>query len=105
MPWRVRRTAAGAEIGGEVSAAEAGAFRADLAVLAAMLPAPARLDLDAGEAVAAAVDGVRALLVGRRLILVEAPQMLAHTLYKVGMLADPRLALERPREDEGTTAN
>ena len=34
----------------------------------------------------------------------HAPQMLAHTLYKVGDLRS-RITLVAPREDEGTTAN
>ena len=37
--------------------------------------------------------------------LVEAPQMLAHSLYKVGDLADGRIVLVMPRSDEGLTAN
>ncbi|MEL6344238.1 MAG: STAS domain-containing protein [Myxococcota bacterium] len=64
------------------------------------------LELDDGVAVAEMVNGLRALQ--RRwpaLVLVEAPQMLAHTLYKVGMLDGERYQLIRPRDDEGTTAN
>jgi hypothetical protein len=31
--------------------------------------------------------------------------MLAHTLYKPGLLRDGQIRLRAPREDEGTTAN
>jgi len=64
------------------------------------------LDFDDGVAVAESVNALRVLLGrGRRLTLVEAPQMLAHTLYKVSMLATAPITLVDPREDEGTTAN
>lgn len=62
------------------------------------------LDLDDGPAVVEAVNLIRGLLARwGRLTVVEAPQMLAHTLYKVGDLG-PRLRLVRPRVEEGTTA-
>ena len=38
-------------------------------------------------------------------ILREAPQMLAHSLYKVGDLSDGRVVLDSPRSDEGVTVN
>lgn len=64
------------------------------------------LDVDDGVSTAAWVDVVRHLRDRwGGVTLVEAPQMLAHTLYKVGDLRDGRLELVRPREDEGTTAN
>ena len=37
---------------------------------------------------------------GRRITLRNAPQMVAHTLYKVGLLEDERLTLVDPREEE-----
>jgi len=63
------------------------------------------LELDDGVATALAVRAIRALLARRPLRLVEAPQMLAHTLYKVGGLEDGRLVVESVRADEPTTAN
>ncbi|OGL67432.1 MAG: hypothetical protein A3J27_14010 [Candidatus Tectomicrobia bacterium RIFCSPLOWO2_12_FULL_69_37] len=56
-----------------------------------------------GPAAARMVDAVR-LLLDRfaRLRLVRAPQALAHTLYRVGMLQPgSRLELIAPREEEG----
>lgn len=65
----------------------------------------ADLDLEDGVAVAHLVTGLRALRARcDRLVLVDAPQMLAHTLYKVGALSDPGLALVTPRQDEGMGA-
>lgn len=64
------------------------------------------LDLEDGVSVAEMVNALRALLArGCALELHEAPQMLAHTLYKVNMLASQPITLVAPREDEGTTAN
>ena len=37
---------------------------------------------------------------GRHITLRHAPQMVAHTLYKVGALDDARLTLIEPREEE-----
>ncbi len=56
-----------------------------------------------GVSVALMVDALR-LLNGRHdsMRLIGSPQMLAHTLYKVGMLgAGSRLVLVEPREEEG----
>jgi len=64
------------------------------------------LELEDGVSVAEMINGLRALLSRwEQLTLVEAPQMLAHTLYKVGMLRSGRIVLIDPREDQGTTAN
>ncbi len=64
------------------------------------------LEFSDGPAVAEAVNAIRAILDWHpELVLHGAPQMLAHTLYKVGMLEEGSLTLENPREDEGTTAN
>lgn len=65
------------------------------------------LDLDDGLAAAAWHDLVRRLRdmsPSGFVTLVRAPQMLAHTLYKVGDLRDGRIVLVAPRSDEGTTA-
>lgn len=65
----------------------------------------ADLDLEDGVAVAHLVTALRALRSrSGRLVLVQAPQMLAHTLYKVGALHDPGLVLVDPRQDEGLGA-
>jgi hypothetical protein len=64
------------------------------------------LELTDGLAVARMVDLIREL--ARRwggLCVDRAPQMLAHTLYKPGLLRDGQIRLRAPREDEGTTAN
>ncbi len=58
-------------------------------------------DADAGVEVARWIDRIRALLREHgRLRLRACPQMLAHTLYKVGMLRDDRLELVEPREED-----
>lgn len=58
-----------------------------------------------GPATARMVDAVRLLLARfSRVRLVRAPQALAHTLYRVGMLQPgSRLELIAPREEEGRT--
>lgn len=58
------------------------------------------LELDDGSAVAEAVNALRRLLTHGPVVLHHAPQMLAHTLYKTGMLQGDRLQLETPRVDE-----
>lgn len=64
------------------------------------------LDVDSGGATVAWHTVVRHLRDRHgHVVLVEAPQMLAHSLYKVGDLADGRIALVAPRSDEGITAN
>jgi anti-anti-sigma regulatory factor len=61
------------------------------------------LDLLDGTAVAETVNAIRNLLeTGRSLRIVHAPQMLAHTLYKTGMLEDGRIILIDPVEEEST---
>jgi len=63
------------------------------------------LDLDDGLAAAAWHDLVRRVRdTHGRVTVAHAPQMLAHTLYKVGDLQDGRIRLLTPRSDEGTTA-
>ena len=56
-----------------------------------------------GPATARMVDAVRLLLARfSRLRLVRAPQALAHTIYRVGMLRPGgRIELVEPREEEG----
>lgn len=61
------------------------------------------LDLLDGVAVAEAVNAIREILeTDRSLAIHHAPQMLAHTLYKTGMLADGRILLIEPVEEEST---
>jgi hypothetical protein len=59
------------------------------------------LECDAGLAVARWVDELRALARDHGSIRVLAcPQMLAHTLYKAGLLRDGRIELVDVREEE-----
>lgn len=60
-------------------------------------------DLDSldGESVAVMVDIVRDHLTrGASVIVHHAPQMLAHTFYKIGLLAESRFQLIDPRVEE-----
>ncbi len=82
------------------------------AAWAAALPAGAAacvdladLDVDDGVAVTFVVDALRALRARGAVTVRAAPQMVAHTLYKVGDLRGGGFVLVAPREDEGTTAN
>jgi ABC-type transporter Mla MlaB component len=89
---------------GELDAAGVAAFAAELAALPPM-PGPLLLELSDfdivdGVAAVAAVNVVRELARGRRLVLRAAPQLLAHNLYRVGDLEGGRLVLEATREDE-----
>lgn len=98
---------------GELSAAEAERGWAEILTCAAGVEGagPLRLDLHHlelpdGVSVAAGITALRALLHEHgALTLVGAPQMLAHTLYKIGSLNTAGLRLEDVREDEPTTAN
>lgn len=56
-----------------------------------------------GSATAQMVDAVRLLLERfERVKLIRSPQILAHSIYRVGMLAgNTRLELVEPREEEG----
>ncbi len=62
----------------------------------------AELETGTGAELAATVDELRARAAGTRLILRNCPQMLAHTLYKAGLLrrGDLVLELESVREEE-----
>jgi len=54
-----------------------------------------------GESVAVMVDIVRGHLTrGANVSVRRAPQMLAHTFYKIGLLSDPRFQLIEPRVEE-----
>ncbi len=63
------------------------------------------LELDDGVAAALWHDLIRRIRdCYGRVTVVHAPQMLAHTLYKVGDLRSGNVVLRAPRSDEGTTA-
>ena len=62
------------------------------------------LELDDGSAVAEAINALRKLLLKAAVVVHHAPQMLAHTLYKTGMLDSERIRLEAPRVEEPTVA-
>ena len=83
-------------LGGSLTADEAASWRA--AVMAQAEGPVCRLDLGDLDLITALRDRHGPLL------LSEAPQMLAHTLYKVGALGNG-ISLEAPRTDVGTTAN
>ena len=59
------------------------------------------LELDDGVSIAQMVNALRELGRDARVVVRRAPQLLAHTLYKAGMLRDERLTLEDPRQEEG----
>ena len=98
---------------GELVAAEAERGWAEITTFAAGREGegPLRLDLTHlelpdGVSVAAGITTLRGLLHHHGgLTLIGAPQMLAHTLYKIGSLGLAGLRLEDVRADEPTTAN
>jgi anti-anti-sigma factor len=54
-----------------------------------------------GESIAVLVGIIRGHVeAGSEVVVRAAPQMLAHTLYKAGLLKQPGLRLESPRADE-----
>lgn len=67
----------------------------------------AGLDVESGEALATLISLLRAWAAqsrgagGAGLLLVEAPQDLAHTLYKIGALERSLIVLQDPRSDQG----
>lgn len=59
------------------------------------------LDIDDGAAIAVAVNAIRQLGArASRLILIGAPQMLCHNLYRIGLLGSGHLELVDMRQDE-----
>ena len=102
-PWCCL-SAGGLVITGELTREECARFATEVAAVSP-LPDPLRLDLRSfdiadGMAMVAAVNAVRHLARGRRLILHGGPQILAHNLYRVGDLEGGSLMLEATREDE-----
>lgn len=106
-PVEVRRTSAGLSVSGDLASDNAAAFEASLSAAVQAQSESLRLDLadlhiDDGLAVVFAVNALRKLRTrSRRLILVHAPQILAHNLYRVGMLeGEGAIELVDMREDE-----
>jgi hypothetical protein len=90
---------------GEIYDPDAAAFRDALACTRAPRLDLLDLDLEDGVSVAETVNALRILLAHHgTMTLLHAPQMLAHTLYKIGMLQDGRLVLIRPRVESPTVA-
>jgi anti-anti-sigma regulatory factor len=59
------------------------------------------LDIDDGAAIAVAVNAIRQLCArASKLILIAAPQMLCHNLYRIGLLGGHHIELINMREDE-----
>jgi anti-anti-sigma regulatory factor len=91
---------------GDLTAANADAFARHLRTIDADASGIIRLDLrgldvDDGVAIAIAVNALRQLASrAAKLILVAAPQMLCHNLYRIGLLDGDRIQLEDMREDE-----
>ncbi|HKP12299.1 MAG TPA: STAS domain-containing protein [Blastocatellia bacterium] len=90
---------------GDVTADNAGEFARQLLALGADAGGEIRLDLrgldiDDGVAIAVIVNALRQLSSrAAKLILVAAPQMLCHNLYRIGLLGG-RIELVDMREDE-----
>ena len=90
---------------GEIYDPDAAAFRDALADTRVPRIDLLDLDLEDGVSVAETVNALRILLAHHgTMTLLHAPQMLAHTLYKIGMLQDGRLVLIRPRVESPTVA-
>jgi anti-anti-sigma regulatory factor len=91
---------------GDMTAANADEFARHLQALEADARGVIRLDLrgldvDDGVAIAITVNALRHLLSRvAKLILIAAPQMLCHNLYRIGLLDGDRIELEDMREDE-----
>ncbi|HHH11694.1 MAG TPA: hypothetical protein ENK23_06445 [Sorangium sp.] len=95
-------------VGGYISAATARVFcrvlTQDVRTLAAGT-SPITLDfseleLSDGEAITETVNALRGLAVEQLLVIINAPHMLAHTLYKAHLLSD-RLQLKTPQLEVG----
>ncbi len=104
-PIQMHLTPAGVQFNGELTQDNSDQFQA----LAAALRAPAgvlrvemgEFDIADGVAAVAAVNVVRLLAREYRVVLVHAPQILGHNLYRVGALGDDSaITLEAMREDE-----
>jgi hypothetical protein len=94
-----------ARVEGDLTAANVGSFREFLLALAPNPHGEAILDLlaleiDSGEAMAEGVTAIRELASRTsRLVLLGAPQMLCHNLYRIGLL-DGNITLAEMRQNE-----
>lgn len=91
-------------IAGELSQDTIASFEHELALLP-VLPSQLSVDLSGfeiadGASAVAAVNAMRALAQCRQLTLHEAPQLLAHNLYRVAALEEGNISLQSMREDE-----
>jgi ABC-type transporter Mla MlaB component len=95
---------------GEVGAAEA-SMLAEALIWELLAWSPPALDLEElelldGIAVAEVVNAIRQVRDrAGRVEIHRAPQMLAHTLYKPGLLGDGSIVLIDPRQEEGFGAS
>lgn len=103
---RVRQGGAAIEVEGMLSASEGQSFEARLEA-APIAPGRctldlSRLDIEDAAAAVSAVNGVRGLLARTgRLVILGAPQVLGHNLYRVGLLGEgSTVELVDMREDE-----
>jgi|SRR5689334_2760752 len=100
--WRANQ----AHIEGDLTASNAEAFAGCLLALDPDARGEIRLDLraldiDDGAALAVAVNVLRQLCERTaKLILIGAPQMLCHNLYRIGLLGGNHLELVDMRQDE-----
>lgn len=90
-------------VAGELSRTHAADFRAELATAAGAARRPLivdlfEFDLDDALATVAAVAALRSLAEHEPLVVRHAPQLLAHSLYRINALGTIRL--EAPREEE-----
>jgi anti-anti-sigma regulatory factor len=91
---------------GDLTAANAGEFARHLQSLDVETSGTIRLDLhgldiDDGVAITIAVNALRQLSSrAAKLILIAAPQMLCHNLYRIGLLDGDGIELIEMREDE-----
>lgn len=102
LSWHLDPDTSALHLSGEPDATEAEQLARAVADLV-LPPGPLlveldELDVEDGVAVAHLVNAVRAIAASRVVTLRHCPQMLAHTLYKVGDLQ--RIRLEAPRHDE-----
>ena|SRR5437868_2718232 len=104
--WVVQRPGCAVIIEGDLTASNADEFAHHLLALKLDSRGEIRLDLrgldlDDGTALAVAVNALRQLD-GRasKLILIGAPQMLCHNLYRIGLLAGGHIDLVDMRQDE-----
>jgi anti-anti-sigma regulatory factor len=93
-------------IEGDLAAGNTDEFARRLLALAAAARGELRLDLhgldiDDGPAIAVVVNIIRQLCArATKLVLIGAPQMLCHNLYRIGLLDGGRIELVDMREDE-----